>query len=136
MRRGMPVGKARKLALAACAACMPVAVMSVLTDNPIAAVALMSLATAAHQGFSANLYTVVSDVFPRPAVSSVIGIGGFAGSLGGVLFATWLPGILIPVIGYTPIFLTFGLFHLTGVVVLHFLMGDFRPVRIKAAVRV
>ena len=127
-RRGMAVGKARKVTMLICAACMPVAVCSVLADSPILAIALMSLATAAHQGFSANLYTVVSDVFPRPAVASVTGIGGFAGSLGGVLFATWLPGVLIPMVGYKPIFLTFGLFHLTGVLALHLLMGQFRPV--------
>ena len=128
MRRGMAVGKARKVTMLICAACMPVAVCSVLADSPILAIALMSLATAAHQGFSANLYTVVSDVFPRPAVASVTGIGGFAGSLGGVLFATWLPGELIPMVGYKPICLTFGLFHLTGVLALHLLMGQFRPV--------
>jgi sugar phosphate permease len=62
-------------------------------------------------------------------VASVTGIGGFAGSLGGVMFATWLPGILIPLVGYKPIFLTFGLFHLTGVLCLHLLMGQFRPVQ-------
>jgi len=135
MRRGMAVGKARKVTMLICAACMPVAVCSVLADSPILAIALMSLATAAHQGFSANLYTVVSDVFPRPAVASVTGIGGFAGSLGGVLFATWLPGVLIPIVGYKPIFLTFGVFHLTGVLALHLLMGQFRPVEAGRAPR-
>lgn len=128
LRRGMALGKARKLAMLVCAGCMPLAVCSVLAENPILAIGLMSLATAAHQGFSANLYTVVSDVFPRPAVASVTGIGGFAGSLGGVMFATWLPGMLVPVVGYKPIFLVFGLFHLSGLLCLHRLMGEFRPV--------
>jgi ACS family hexuronate transporter-like MFS transporter len=56
------------------------------------AVALISLATAAHQGWSANLYTLVSDTFPRSSVGSVVGLGGFAGAIGGMLVA--------PAIGY------------------------------------
>jgi ACS family hexuronate transporter-like MFS transporter len=110
---------------------MPLAVTAVLFDNPVTAVLLMSLATAAHQGWSANQFTTVSDVFPRPAVASVTGIGGCAGGLGGVMFATWLPGLLIPVIGYKPIFLTFGVFHLTALLCVHLLMRDLKPVRLQ-----
>jgi hypothetical protein len=44
------------------------------------------------------------------------------------MFATWLPGMLVPVVGYKPIFLVFGLFHLSGLFCLHRLMGEFRPV--------
>ena len=83
LRRGFDVGKSRKMAMGVCAACMPLAVTAVLFDNPVTAVLLMSLATAAHQGWSANQFTTVSDVFPRPAVASVTGIGGCAGGLGG-----------------------------------------------------
>jgi len=82
LRRGFDVGKSRKMAMGVCAACMPLAVTAVLFDNPVTAVLLMSLATAAHQGWSANQFTTVSDVFPRPAVASVTGIGGCAGGLG------------------------------------------------------
>lgn len=94
------------------------------------AILLMSLATAAHQGYSANLFTTVSDVFPRPAVGSVTGIGSCAGSLGGVLFATLLPGLLIGPFGYKPIFLAFGIFHLVGLLFVHLLMGGLQPVRL------
>ena len=51
--------------------------------------ALLSLAAAAHQGWSANLFTTTSDMFPRSAVGSVTGIGGMAGSVGGILIATF-----------------------------------------------
>lgn len=129
MRRGMPLAKARKVALATCAAMMPIAVCSVLADNIILAIALMSLATAAHQGWSANLYTTVSDVFPKPAVASATGIGGAAGSLGSIIFATYLPGLLVPLVGYKPIFLTFGLFHLTGLLCVHLLMKNLQPIQ-------
>lgn len=128
--RGMAVGKARKMAMLAMACCMPVAVTAVLFDDPVTAVLLMSLATAAHQGFSANIFTTVSDTFPRPAVASVTGIGSAAGGLGSVMFATMLPGFLIPIVGYKPIFLGFGVFHLLGVLAVHLLMGDLKPVRL------
>jgi len=53
----------------------------------LVAVALVSLAAAAHQGWSANLFTLTSDLFPKRAVGSVVGIGGTAGSIGGMLIA-------------------------------------------------
>ena len=67
-------------------------------SNLWVAVGLISLATAAHQGWSANLFTLVSDMFPRRAVASVVGIGGFAGSLGGMMIAT-ATGYLLAVDG-------------------------------------
>src|SRR4030095_16030803 len=56
------------------------------TNNMWVAVALISLAAAAHQAWSANIYTTASDFFPKQAVSSVIGIGGMAGAAGGILY--------------------------------------------------
>ena len=56
------------------------------TTNIWQAVALIGLAAASHQAWSANMYTIVSDMFPKRAVSSVVGIGGMAGALGGILF--------------------------------------------------
>lgn len=131
MRKGYAIGRARKLAMGICAGFMPIAVTAVLVDDAFPAILLMSLATAAHQGWSANLFTTTSDVFPRPAVGSVTGIGGFAGGVGSVLFASLLPGWLIPLFGYKPIFLVFGGFHLTGLLLLHLLMRDLTPVRLS-----
>lgn len=127
MRRGWPHARARKTAMGICAGAMPVAAMAVLAPNPILAVALVSLATAAHQGWAANLFTTTSDVFPKNAVASVTGIGGCAGGLGGVLFSALIPGFVITYFGYTPVFLVLGLFHLTALLVLHKLMGRMEP---------
>jgi ACS family hexuronate transporter-like MFS transporter len=55
-------------------------------DNIWQAVGLISLAAAAHQAWSANIYSIATDMFPKKAVSSVIGIGGMAGSVGGIFF--------------------------------------------------
>jgi MFS transporter, ACS family, hexuronate transporter len=114
MARGWSSGRARKTAMAICAACMPVAAMGVLVPSTIGAVLLFSLATAGHQGWSANLYTTVSDVFPKNSVASVIGIGGALGGFGGVLFSAVIPGYVIPWIGYSPVFLSMGLFYLVA----------------------
>ncbi|MBN8729918.1 MAG: MFS transporter [Acidobacteria bacterium] len=126
MRRGWPNGKARKTAMALCAVCMPIGALSVLAGNPVLAVVLISLATSGHQGWSANLYTTATDVFPKAASASVTGIGGCLGGLGGVIFSSLLPGYIVTHFGYTPIFLIMGSFHLIGLLVVHLLLGDMR----------
>ena len=69
-----------------------------------AVLALVSLAAAAHQGWSANLFTLTSDMFPRRAVGSVVGIGGMAGAIGGMLIAK-VAGYLLQWTGsYVPLF--------------------------------
>ena len=123
MRSGWSHAKARKSTMAFFALCMPVAACAVIVENVILAIALISLATSAHQGWSANLYTTVSDVFPRSAVASVTGIGGFLGGMGGVVFTALLPGYLITYFGYGPVFVIMGSFHLLAWISMHLLMG-------------
>ena len=129
IRRGWPAGKARKASMALCVCLMPIAATAVLAPSAVLAVALMSLATAGHQGWSANLYTTTSDVFPRQAVASVTGIGGCAGGIGGVIFSSLIPGFVIVRFGYTPVFLMMGTLHLIGLVVVHRYMGDLKPIQ-------
>ena len=74
------------------AAVTPVVFVGTARGNMWLAVALLGLATAAHQGWSANLYTLASDLFPRNAVGSVVGLGGLGGAVGGMLVA--------PLVGY------------------------------------
>jgi ACS family hexuronate transporter-like MFS transporter len=89
---GWTLHRARRTSMLVCAlAVVPVAGL-LFVHSLWPAVALISLATAAHQGWSANLYTLVSDTFPRSSVGSVVGLGGFAGAIGGMLVA--------PAIGY------------------------------------
>ncbi len=130
IRRGWTSARARKTAMLAAAACMPVAATAVLVESPLLAIALIGLATSAHQGWSANLFTTVSDVFPSQAVGSVVGIGGCAGGLGNVLFAALLPGYLITYFGYVPVFVMMGVLHPLALLSVHLLMG---PDRAKGA---
>jgi ACS family hexuronate transporter-like MFS transporter len=91
------------------------------------AVALVSLAAAAHQGWSANLFTLSSDMFPRHAVASVVGIGGFGGAVGGMLIATFT-GFLLQFTGsYVPVFIMAGSAYLIALAVIHWLAPNLEP---------
>jgi ACS family hexuronate transporter-like MFS transporter len=131
MRRGWEPHVARKTALGVCAGLMPIAALSVLAPNPVLAIGLVSLANASHQGWSANLFTTTSDVFPKGAVASVVSIGGAAGAMGSVLFASLTPAFVIPKFGYTPVFLFMGFLHLTALLMIHKLMGRMQMVHGK-----
>jgi ACS family hexuronate transporter-like MFS transporter len=85
IKRGWSVNSARKTAMLICALCVVPVLYAPFCKNLWGVVALVGVAMAAHQGWSANLYTIVSDVFPRSAVGSVVGIGGAMGAAGGVL---------------------------------------------------
>ena len=93
------------------------------------ATALVGLATAAHQAFSCNLYTLPSDVFPRRAVASVVGIGGAAGAIGGMLMAKYAGFILDSVGTYTPIFIVAGSVYLIALLAVQALCPRYEPVR-------
>jgi ACS family hexuronate transporter-like MFS transporter len=87
IKRGWTVNKARKTAMLICALAVTPIMFVSQVRNLWGAVALIGLAAAAHQGWSCNLFTTTSDMFPRKAVGSVVGIGGMAGALGGATLA-------------------------------------------------
>ncbi len=89
IRKGWPVFRSRKTSMLIYAfAVIPVVFAQYLGQiNMWLAVLIIGLATSAHQAWSANIFTTVSDMFPKKAIGSVIGIGGFAGGLGGMAFA-------------------------------------------------
>lgn len=94
LRRGWSVNAARKTALLVCALCVLPVFATPLVPRVWWAVGLVALAAAAHCGYAANLYTLVSDTVPRHVVSSVVGLGGMAGSLAGMGFAQVVSRIL------------------------------------------
>ena len=81
----------------------------------------IGIATAAHQAFSANLYTLPSDLFPRSAVGSVIGIGGTIGAIGGMIFSLYVGQILERIGSYTPIFIVAGSAYFVALLAVHLL---------------
>jgi ACS family hexuronate transporter-like MFS transporter len=91
-----------------CAICVVPIVLASQASELWMAVALLSLATAAHQGWSANLFTTTSDMFPRKAIGSIVGLGGMAGAIGGMLIST-LAGFLLEFTGsYLVLFIICG----------------------------
>lgn len=94
IRRGMPIYRARKISMFFFACCVLPVFFVRYTSSIWSAVWLISLAAAAHQAWSATIYTLAGDLFPKNKISSVIGIGGMAGSVGGILFP-FLIGIIL-----------------------------------------
>ena len=127
IKRGWSVNRGRKTAMLACAvSVVPIAFASAADDLWVA-VALVGLAAAAHQGWSANLFTLASDTFPRQAVGSVVGFGGMAGAVGGMLIAK-LTGYILEASGsYVPIFLIAASTYLLALLVIHLLLPRLEP---------
>jgi MFS transporter, ACS family, aldohexuronate transporter len=105
IRHGWSVNAARKTAMLTCAIAVAPIVFAANVRSMWSAVALVSLATAAHQGWSANLFTLASDMFPRRVVGSVVGLGGMAGAVGGMLIAK-LTGYVLQMTGSYTVVLT------------------------------
>jgi len=98
--------------------------------NVWGAVLLIGLATAAHQGFSANLYTLPSDLFPRKAVGAIIGIGGTLGAVGGMFMAKFTGWVLDATGSYMPMFVIAGSSYLLALLVIHLLVPRMEEARL------
>jgi ACS family hexuronate transporter-like MFS transporter len=130
MKRGWSINKARKTTLLICALLAVPVMFAANVDNLWTAVLIIGVATAAHQGFSANLYTLPSDVFPRGAVGSVVGIGGMLGAFGGMVFSKYIGQVLDKIGTYTPIFIVAGSAYLVALLVIHLLTPKMEPVKV------
>jgi ACS family hexuronate transporter-like MFS transporter len=130
--RGVGLSAARKFAMLICAiAVVPVAGIMYTGGNLWLTVGLISLAAAAHQGWSANIFTLPSDTFPRPAVGSVVGLGGMGGAFGGMLVAIvvgrWLD---YSNKSYGPLFLAAGSMYLIALLIIHLLVPKIRQIEV------
>jgi ACS family hexuronate transporter-like MFS transporter len=128
IRSGFTLNRARKLTmLLASILVMPV-MFAMHADNLWLAVAILGMATAGHQAFSATLYTFPSDVFPKQAVGTVVGIGGTAGAIGGMLMAKYAGWVLDGIGSYTPIFIVAAAVYILALGVLQVLAPRLRAV--------
>jgi ACS family hexuronate transporter-like MFS transporter len=131
IKRGWSVNRARKTTMLAMALLIvPTALVS-RAPSMWAAVIIVGVAAAAHQAWSANVYTLASDMFPKTAVGSVVGIGAFAGAMGGVVFQR-ATGRVLQANGsdYAPIFVVCGLAYVTAWVIIHLLAPGLEPARL------
>ncbi len=131
IKRGVSVNRARKTAMLICAIAVVPVVFAAKASNVWVAVLLVGLAAAAHQGWSANLFTTTSDMFPRRAVGSVVGIGGMAGAVGGMLISYTVGSILQLSGSYVPIFIIAGSAYLAAWVVIQLLVPKLEPAPVE-----
>ena len=129
IKRGWTINRARKVAMLICAVLVTPIVFASGAKNLWLAVGLIGLAAAAHQGFSANIFTTASDMFPRRAVGSVVGIGGMAGAFAGSTMAV-IVGYILEVTGrnYRVPFYIAGSAYLVALLIMHLLVPNLEPV--------
>ena len=118
---GRTVNFARKATMFVCAVAVLPVLFAQSIDNLWVAVLVIGIATAAHQAFSANLYTLPSDLFPRAAVGSVVGIGGTVGAVGGMLMAKYAGYVLDSIGSYAPLFFVAGSAYFVALLLVHVL---------------
>jgi ACS family hexuronate transporter-like MFS transporter len=128
MNLGWSANRARKTTMLICALCVVPIFFAAQTSSLTVAIALIALATAAHQGWSANMYTFASDLFPKNVVASVTGIGGMFGAVGGILLAL-LAGRIITAFGYLPMFIIASCAYLIALAIIHLVLPKLEPVK-------
>ncbi|UIJ47436.1 MFS transporter [Sphingomonas cannabina] len=128
LARGVSANRARKLAMLGCALIVVPVAFAAYAPSAWIAVLLIGLACAGHQGFSSNLFSMPSDLYPRWAQGSIVGLGGFAGAAGGMLMSTYAGWVLQTVGSYTPIFLFCGIAYLLALAVVHAINPSYAPV--------
>lgn len=131
IKKGWSVSASRKTAMLICALCVVPIFMAPRVSHLWAAVFLVGLAASAHSGFAANLFTLVSDTVPKPAVSSVVGLGGMAASIGGMLIAK-LVGYILHVTNnnYMVPFAIASCVYLVALGIIHLLLPGLPPMNL------
>jgi ACS family hexuronate transporter-like MFS transporter len=132
IKRGASANAGRKLAMLVCALCVIPVIAAASTPNIWVAVVLIGIACGAHQGWSANIFTLPSDMFPKRAVGSVVGIGGALGGVGGFFIANIVGFILNKNPGnYLPIFIMAASMYLLALLVIHLIVPKLEPAKLQ-----
>ena len=133
IKRGWTVNRARKTAMLAMAILIVPTAFAPAANTMWTAVMIVAVAAAAHQAWSANVYTLASDMFPRSAVGSVVGIGAFAGAMGGVVFQRAV-GRILDANGqnYTPIFAICGSAYVVAWLIIHLIAPRLEPAAVAS----
>jgi ACS family hexuronate transporter-like MFS transporter len=133
IKRGWSINVGRKTAMLICALCVVPIIFAASAPNKWIVVGIVGLAAAAHQGWSANIFTTASDMFPRQTVGSVVGIGGMAGAVGGLLIAKAAGYVLQFTGSYLPLFITAGSAYLVALLIFQLLAPRLEPANVESA---
>jgi ACS family hexuronate transporter-like MFS transporter len=130
MTGGRSLNAARKGSMLLCALLVLPVIIAPYTHNLWLVVGLIGLAMAAHQGWSANVFTLASDLFPKAAVGSVTGFGGMVGAAAGVLFQRAVGEMVERTHSYVPIFIVAGLAYLLALGIVQLLSPKLAPAKL------
>jgi len=130
IERGVAIAKSRRIAMLICAVLVVPVVFAANITNMWLTVVIIGLAAASHQGWSANIFTIASDLFPKKAVGSVVGLGGMAGAVGGMIFMTSTGYIVEATGSYMPLFIICGSAYLVTLGIMTLLLRNPRPMEL------
>jgi ACS family hexuronate transporter-like MFS transporter len=131
MKQGWTVNKARKITMLICSALvLPVVYSAITTDKWVAAV-LITIAASAHQAWSANVFSLAGDMFPRRVVGSVTGLGGMIGAAGGMALFYVTGKVLKQTGNYLPVFVMASLAYVGALLIVHLLVPKLDPAQIE-----
>ena len=122
IKSGWTINKARKVTMLICALAVTAIIVASQVTDLWTSVILIGIAAAAHQGWSANIFTTASDMFPKRAVGSVTGLGGMAGSIGGLIFAPFIGYMLEWTGSYFVPFVISGSAYLVALGIMHLIV--------------
>jgi ACS family hexuronate transporter-like MFS transporter len=131
MKRGWTVNRARKTTMFVFALGVVPVFFAAVTNSAWLAVALITLAASAHQGWSANVFSLVGDMFPRRVVASVTGLGGFVGAVGGVLFSGYVGEVLAAHQGYLLVFAAPSLAYPIALLLVHLIVPGMEAANVE-----
>jgi ACS family hexuronate transporter-like MFS transporter len=134
MKRGWSVNKARKVTMLICAAFVLPVVYSAMTDNKWVAAVLITVAASAHQAWSANVFSLAGDMFPRRVVGSVTGLGGMIGAGGGMALFYVTGKVLKQTGNYLPVFVMASLAYIVALVIVHLIVPALEAAQIEEPV--
>jgi ACS family hexuronate transporter-like MFS transporter len=134
MKKGWTTNKARKTTMLICAVLVVPVMFSAVTGSKWVAAALITIAASAHQAWSANVFSLAGDMFPRRVVGSVTGLGGMIGASGGMVLFYVTGKVLKQTGNYFPVFMMASLAYLLALAIVHLLVPRLEPAQIEAKV--
>jgi ACS family hexuronate transporter-like MFS transporter len=131
MKRGWTVNKARKITMLIFGAFVVPVFYSAMTDNKWVAAGLITIAASAHQAWSANVFSLAGDMFPKRVVGSVTGLGGMIGALGGMALFYITGKVLKQTGNYLPVFVLASLAYVLALLIIHLIVPKLEPAEIE-----
>jgi ACS family hexuronate transporter-like MFS transporter len=130
IQSGKSINFSRKLSIFIYALLVLPLMLLSFVDNLWMAVLLIALASAGHQGWASNLFSIISDIYPKKAVGSMMGLSGFVGAIGAALSASFVGLFLQATNSYYYIFILVSFIYLINWVIIKMLIPTIKPIQV------